>query len=85
MIRIIFSTIRPSEHIQTFTFKKMTELLKETGFKILSVKHSDFLSFLPIFNQFDKLCYVDCKLADSLPHFFVSGFYFACQKIINLD
>lgn len=66
--------VRPK--VQFFTIKKFSNLLNESGFSILEIKHSDFLSF---FVKSKKLCYYDCKLADRLPHFLVSGWYFICM------
>ena len=76
----VFPRIPVSEHIQMFTFSGIAGPLQQVGFIVVAVEHSDFLSFLPILKRFDKLCYLDCKLADKLPHLLVSGFYFACKK-----
>lgn len=61
--------------VQFFTIDKFSNLLNESGLSILEIKHSDFLSF---FVKSKKLCYYDCKLADKLPHFLVSGWHFIC-------
>ena len=65
--------------VQFFTIDKFSNLLNESGFSILEIKHSDFLSFLPFFVRSKKFCYYDCKLADKLPHILVSGWYFTCM------
>ena len=81
----IFPKIGRSDHVQAFTLSKITNLLKEAGFEVLNVKHSDFISFLPIFVKSKRFSYYDCKLADKLPSFFVSGYYIACRKKSNAN
>ena len=76
----IFSKIGLSDHIQAFTLSRITTLLKEAGFEILNVNHSDFISFLPVLVKSNRFSYYDCKLADKLPPHLVSGYYIACKK-----
>uniref|UniRef100_A0A7V4KD94 Class I SAM-dependent methyltransferase n=1 Tax=Fervidobacterium pennivorans TaxID=93466 RepID=A0A7V4KD94_FERPE len=75
--------IKPSDHIQFFTLSKIRNLIKKSGFDILSIRHSDFLSFLPLIVKSKKLSYYDCKLADKLPSFIVSGWYVLCRKDLH--
>jgi 2-polyprenyl-3-methyl-5-hydroxy-6-metoxy-1,4-benzoquinol methylase len=72
--------IGASEHAQYITLSVITRLINNAGFKVLKVRHSDFISFLPLLVRSDKFCYWDCKLADKLPSSLVSGWYLACQK-----
>lgn len=72
--------IGPSEHVQYFTFSAITKLIKGAGFEVLKVKHSDFISFLPLLVKSDRFCVWDCKLADSLFHPMVSGWFLVYRK-----
>lgn len=81
----IFPSVGLSEHVQEFTLSKISNLIKKSGFEVLEVNHSDFISFLPIIARSDKFCYLDCYLADKFPHQLVSGFYFTCKKIDHAD
>ena len=75
-----FRRIGASEHVQSLTLSALRRLIEEAGFRVLKVKHSDFISFLPLMVRFDRFCYWDCKLADRLFPQLVSGWYLACQK-----
>lgn len=82
----IFPRITPSGHVQAFTLSKINNLIKEVGFEVLNVNHSDFISFLwsiPAESRKLKVSYYDCKLADKLPPCLVSGYYIACRKKNN--
>ena len=70
-----------SAHVQAFTLAYITNLIEEAGFEVLQIRHSDFISFLPFLNKSDKVCFWDCKLADKLSHFMVSGWYIWCKKV----
>jgi ubiquinone biosynthesis O-methyltransferase len=76
----IFPKIELSDHVQAFTLPRISNLLNETGFEILNINHSDFISFLHILVKSTKFSYYDCKLADKLPPPLVSGYYIACGK-----
>jgi hypothetical protein len=80
VVRKIFPKCEFSNHVQAFTLSKISTLLKEAGFDVLNVKHSDFISFLPGFVKSNRFSYYDCKLADKLPPPLVSGYYIACGK-----
>ena len=69
----------PHVHKQNFTFKAFTNLMNDSGIRIEEVKHSDFMTFWPILRMIDFLARIDCKLADLLPHSFVSGWFFLCK------
>lgn len=69
-----------TDHVQFFTVSKISNLINAAGFDILNINHSDFISFFPIFSKSKKNQQLDCKLADKLPHFMVSGYYIVCRK-----
>ena len=68
------------DKLNPFLLEEIKDLLKETGFEVLNVNHSDFISFLQILVKSKRFCCWDCKLADKLPSFLVSGYYIACRK-----
>ncbi len=74
------SNIKPSEHVKTFSLSNICNLIKEVGFEILNINHSDFISFLPILVRSKRFCHLDCYLADRLPSAFVSGYFMLCRK-----
>jgi len=74
-----------SSHVQAFSLFKISSLLNKTGFEILNINHSDFISFLPILVKSKRFSYYDCKLADKLPPLIVSGYYIACRKKSNAN
>ena len=76
----IFPKIGHSDHAQAFTLSKISNLMKTAGFEVLNVNYSDFISFLPILVKSNRFSYYDCKLADKLPPFLVSGYYIASKK-----
>lgn len=76
----IFPKIKPSSHFNFFSFVRINNLLKKQGFKILRTQNSNFLSFFNFAKKSKFFTYLDCKLADKLPHFFASGFYILAQK-----
>lgn len=65
-------------HKQNFSLKDFSEFLNEF-FSISKIHHSDFMSFWPIIREIDILQKIDCYIADLLPHFLVSGWYFECK------
>lgn len=67
VISKILPKIRLSDHVQTFTLSRICNLIKEAGFEVLNVNHSDFILFLPILAKSRRFAYYDCKLADKLP------------------
>jgi len=69
----------PHVHKQNFTFKAFTALMNDCGIYIEKVGHSNFMSFWPVIRRFNFLARIDCKLADLLPHSFVSGWFFLCK------
>ena len=81
----IFPKIGLSDHVQTFTLSGICNLIKEAGFEVLNVNHSDFISFLPILVKSKRFSYYDCKLADKLPPQLVSGCYIGCRKKRNAN
>ena len=74
------SNIQPSEHVKTFRLYNIRNLIKEAGFEIIKINHSDFISFSPILVKSKRFCYLDCYLADKLPSTFVSGYFLLCRK-----
>jgi len=81
----IFPNIGRSDHQKTFTITQMSKMLKKAKFEVLSIKHSNFISFLPILADSHKIDYWDCILADKLPHELVSGYYIVCRKRRNAN
>ncbi len=74
------SNIQPSEHVKTFSLYNIRNLIKEAGFEIIKINHSDFISFSPILVKSKRFCHLDCYLADKLPSAFVSGYFLLCRK-----
>ncbi len=66
-------------HKTNFTIGRLKRLLGKKGFQILFIQNSDFIMFLPFLRD-TFLATLDCRLADNLPHFMSSGWYFACSK-----
>ena len=64
-------------HKQNYSLKNFSELLNEF-FSISIIKHSDFISFWPIIREVNLLVKIDYAIADILPHYLVSGWYFKC-------
>ena len=72
-----------SPHVNFFTFSTIKRALRSNGFTIIKVRHSDFISgiFTALRMNFPKkLWRTDCMIADYLPYYFVSGWYFVCRK-----
>jgi 2-polyprenyl-3-methyl-5-hydroxy-6-metoxy-1,4-benzoquinol methylase len=78
-----YSSNPDSYHVQHFTLERVQSLLARSGFQIVTLGHSDFLTpvlELPLrFKVPDRLHYLDWWLADRLPHPMVSGWYFLCR------
>lgn len=76
-----WSTLNPyTPHIQFFTFKKFSLLLQNSGFAIEKSAHSNFL--LPALQIIDRVKFlekIDSDIADRLPDFAVSGWYFTAR------
>lgn len=72
------------DHIQFFTYKELLLLASETGFKIDTIKSSNFIDdIFPISLVSRKLKFIqkwDSKLADILPRSFTGGFLMAWKK-----
>ncbi len=80
LARKIFPRLERSYHFQSFTSKRIKRLMSEAGFDVLTVRSSNFLSFLPLLAKSRLFCYWDRKLASKLPLYCVSGFYLICKK-----
>lgn len=79
-IRFIFKLLNKSDpfgHKQNYSLNEFSELLKP--FVISQMKHSDFLSFFPIIRKSKILCKIDCYLANLLPYYLASGWYFTLK------
>ena len=66
-------------HKQNFSFQNFSRLLNKYNIYIDKVGHSDFISFLPMIRRINFLVNIDCKIADFLPYYLVSGWYFVCK------
>jgi 2-polyprenyl-3-methyl-5-hydroxy-6-metoxy-1,4-benzoquinol methylase len=64
-------------HVNLFTYPAIIRMLEKYGFRICSTRNSDFLSFLP-YVRTSRLARADCGIADRLPPFLSSGWYFNC-------
>jgi SAM-dependent methyltransferase len=62
------------EHKVNITLRRLNLMLKKNGFKVLTIKNSDFISFFPFLRR-TKFANLDCWFADQLPYFVVSGWY----------
>lgn len=80
MVCRLLRRVQHFPHVQEFSFHGVTRLIQKGGFRILKVRHSDFVSFLPLLVKCNGFCKLDCAVADKLPPQLVSGWYFACQK-----
>ncbi len=67
----------PFDYKHNFSLGAFTELMRP--FVISKMQHSNFLSFFPILSTSKSICKVDCRLADVLPHYMVSGWYFTLK------
>jgi ubiquinone biosynthesis O-methyltransferase len=79
----IFNKTDPYGHKQNFSLNEFTELLKP--FVMYQMKNSDFLSFFPIIRKSKILCRIDCFIADFLPYFLASGWYFTFRLVDKPD
>jgi len=66
-----------------FSLEDAKRMIENAGFKILEIKNSDFISFLPLLRRSVKFCLGDYILADNLPHFLASGIYLIATKKFN--
>ncbi|MFC1576940.1 methyltransferase domain-containing protein [Candidatus Omnitrophota bacterium] len=71
-------------HIQFFTFKRIKKIFEKAGYVIVEVRNSDILSsvfpFAIISRLLPRFASIDQRIADHLPRFAVSGWYFAAKK-----
>ena len=72
-----------SGHVQFFTKKKLLKLLNRSGYQTTNFKNAVFLGAPPIsdliFAQKITIS-LNSKIADYLPYWLVSGWYFTCIK-----
>jgi SAM-dependent methyltransferase len=66
-------------HCQNFTLRSFRNLLNSNEIIVERIYNTDFLSWLPGLNK-SIFAYLDCKIADLLPHFIVSGWVLVCRK-----
>lgn len=73
-----------SGHLQFFTKRKLMKLLKESGFELQSFEKGSFLG-APfserILSLSQKVINLNVKIADKLPYWTVSTWYFKAQKL----
>lgn len=67
------------EHVQKFTTGQMRKLFDQAGLSLQETINSIFI-FGVIFGKNPKVDHLDGRLADHLPHFASSGWYFLCRK-----
>jgi 2-polyprenyl-3-methyl-5-hydroxy-6-metoxy-1,4-benzoquinol methylase len=83
----MFTANYDNPHIQKFTIKKIRKLAENAGFTIKQIKNHNFLMSAFPFNQLffhtplkRALEKIDEAIADMLPHFMASGWYFVLEK-----
>ena len=83
--RTDWSTLNPfTPHVQFFTFNHFRSLLKECGFEVEKIRHSNFiLPALPFMDRVGFLDKIDCGIADRLPTSVVSGWYVTARITNN--
>lgn len=73
---------KESGHVQFFTKKSLLELLKENQFKVEKFKHGAFIGATiseKIFRS-ENIVKLNASIADHLPYFAVSTWYFTARK-----
>ena len=66
-----------SPHLQHFTLRSFEAMVHDAGFDIIRRGHSDGpLTFFPGGRRISWLAELDCRLADRVPHWLASGWYF---------
>jgi 2-polyprenyl-3-methyl-5-hydroxy-6-metoxy-1,4-benzoquinol methylase len=69
-------------HVQSFTMKKLKNILNETGFKVLEIEHGTFIGGSitnMIISKFPKFIDWNIKVTDKLPSWMVSLWYLKCR------
>jgi 2-polyprenyl-3-methyl-5-hydroxy-6-metoxy-1,4-benzoquinol methylase len=81
----IQSSAEDLRHIQFFTPASLRKLASASGFRIVSIKKSNFVEevfpFSLLIKRSETLQRLDCKLADWLPLSFTSGFMMVWKKM----
>jgi SAM-dependent methyltransferase len=64
-----------------FTFRRVVERFRAHGFEVIAKRNSDWL--LPLVRSLPDgaLADVDCRVADRVPAFMASGWYFALRRV----
>jgi hypothetical protein len=71
------------DHHQSFTCTKVKNLLASRGFHVLEARNSTFLAgnlLGLVVRELDLFIRWNCRLADFLPRFLVSGWFIAAEK-----
>jgi len=67
------------DHVQKYTIRQMKRLFANAGLSVAEIVNNVFI-FGVIFGKSRAVDRFDCRLADFLPHFAASGWYFLCCK-----
>jgi 2-polyprenyl-3-methyl-5-hydroxy-6-metoxy-1,4-benzoquinol methylase len=77
-----------SGHVQLFAKDNMFNLFKDAGMQIASARNVSFLSgpFTNyLFSPYERFCAWNSKVADQLPSWFASAWFFECCRIQSKD
>lgn len=69
-------------HVQFFTLRSFNRLMKNSDYKVLKIRNGSFLG-TPVsepFLGFQKFILWNVRIADKLPPYLVSTWYFICEK-----
>ncbi|HWR97702.1 MAG TPA: methyltransferase domain-containing protein [Candidatus Methanoperedens sp.] len=67
------------DHVQKFTLREMRGMFAQAGLALAAVTNSIFI-FGVVFGKSPAVDRFDSRLADFLPHWAASGWYFLCQR-----
>ena len=71
------------DHVQKFTMKELTGLLRRAGLSAVERVNSIFIFSVLLRTKHGSVDDLDGRLADYLPHFMASGWYLLCRKRAN--
>lgn len=68
------------DHVQKFTMKELTGLLRRAGLSAVERVNSIFIFSVLLRTKHGSVDDLDGRIADYLPHFMASGWYLLCRK-----